>query len=94
MKHLQPGFALICDMTHLESMDTECAQSFGALIELCSSREMGLVIWVIPDPNKDIGVNLISRFHLWQPVRTHTRHNLAEAMKCLLLERTSVSTAA
>jgi hypothetical protein len=81
-------------MTHLETMDTECAQSFGALMELCSSREMGLAIWVIPDPTKDIGMNLISRFHCWQPVRMHTRHNLAEAMKCLVLERASVSTPA
>ncbi len=87
MQHLRPGFALLCDMTHLEEMDTECSQSLGALIELCSSREMGLAVWVIPDPNKDIGINLISRFHLWQPVRMHTRANLAEAMKCLMLER-------
>ena len=91
MQHLRPGFALLCDLTHLEQMDPECSQSLGALIELCSSREMGLAVWVIPDPNKDIGINLISRFHLWQPVRMHTRANLAEAMKCLMLERAAMA---
>ena len=47
---------------------------------------MAVAVWVIPDPSKDIGLNLIARFHCWQPVRTHTRSNLAEAMKCLLAE--------
>jgi hypothetical protein len=68
-------------------MDPECAQAIGALIELCSSREMGLAVWVVPDPNKDIGLNLISKFHCWQPVRMHTRPNLSEAIKCLFVER-------
>jgi hypothetical protein len=87
MKHLRCGFALLVDLTHMESMDQECAQAIGALIELCSSRELGVAVWVIPDPKKDIGLNLISKFHLWQPVRMHTRPNLAEAMKCLFVER-------
>ena len=91
MKHLRPGFALLCDLTHIESMDNDCAQTLGALIELCSSREMGVAVWVIPDPSKDIGVNLISRFHLWQPVRMHTRTNLAEAVRCLMLERPALA---
>src|ERR1700722_1291265 len=63
MKHLQPGFALLVDLTHLDSMDTECAESLGAMIELCSSREMAIAVWVVPDPRKDIGLNLIARFH-------------------------------
>jgi len=87
MQHLKPGFALLIDLTNMESMDQECAQVLGATIELCSSREMAVAVWVIPDPRKDIGLNLIARFHCWTPVRTHTRHNLAEAMKCLMLER-------
>ena len=91
MKHLRPGFALLCDMTHMETMNPDCAESLGALIELCSAREMGVAVWVIPDPSKDIGLNLISRFHLWQPVRMHTRPNLAEAVKCLILERPALA---
>jgi len=87
MQHLRPSYALLVDLTHLESMDPECAQALGAMIELCSSREMAVAVWVIPDPAKDIGVGLISKFHCWQPVRMHTRSNLAEAIKCLLLER-------
>ena len=91
MQHLRQGFALVCDLTHLETMDAECAQSLGALMELCSAREMGVAVWIIPDPSKDIGVNLISRFHTWQPVRMHTRPNLAEAVRCLMLERPAMA---
>ena len=91
MKHLRPGYALLCDLTHMETMDPDSAQCVGALIELCSAREMGVAVWVIPDPSKDIGLNLISRFHLWQPVRMHTRANLAEAVKCLVLERPALA---
>jgi porphobilinogen deaminase len=94
MKHLRPGFALLCDLTLLETMDAECATTIGALIELCSSREMGLAVWVVPDPEKDIGLNLISKFHCWQPVRMHTRPNLAEALKCIVLERASMAASA
>ena len=92
MKHLRPGFALLCDLTHMEQMDAECAQTIGALMELCSSREMGVAVWVIPDPQKDIGMNLISRFHCWEPVRMHTRPNLAEAVRCLMLELPAMAT--
>jgi len=91
MQHLRPGFALLVDLTNLKSMDAECAESLGAMIELCSSREMAVAVWVVPDPSKDIGLNLIARFHCWQPVRTHTRSNLAEAMKCLMLERAAMA---
>jgi hypothetical protein len=91
MQHLRPGFALLSDLTHLKTMDADCAESLGAMIELCSSREMNLSVWVIPDPSKDIGLNLISLFHCWRPVRTHTRTNLAEAVKCLLIELPGVA---
>jgi hypothetical protein len=86
MDHLQPGFVLLSDLTNLESMDAECAESLGALMEECSLKGMGAVVRVIPDPSKDIGFNLITLFHCAKPIKTHTRPNLAEAMKCLLME--------
>jgi hypothetical protein len=44
------------------------------------------VVRVIPDPNKDIGFDLISRFHHDPPVKTQTHESLAEAIKSLLTE--------
>jgi len=86
MGHLQSDFVLFSDLSHLESMDPACAEGLGALMELLSERGIGLVLRVIPDPSKDIGLNLISLFHYRKPVRVHTVANVAEALKVLLDE--------
>lgn len=86
MDHLQPGFLLLSDLTNLDSMDASCAPELGAIMELCSARGVSTVVRVIPDRNKDIGLDLISRFHLHPQVKTRTYENLAEAIKSLLAE--------
>ena len=91
MDRLRPGFVLLSDLSNLKSMDPACAEGLGVLMEAISERGPSLVLRVIPDPSKDIGLNLISLFHCWRPVRTHTRTNLAEAVKCLLIELPGVA---
>jgi len=83
---LRRGFVLLGDLTNLESMDPGCAEGIGAFMELLSERDMGTVLRVIPDPSKDIGLNLISLFHYRKPVRAYTLPNLAEALIVLLDE--------
>src|SRR5271155_1265843 len=86
MENLKPGFLLLTDLSNLESMDASCAPELGAIMDLCSARGISTVVRVIPDPYKEIGLNLISRFHLHPQVRTQTHENLAEAIKSLLTE--------
>ena len=86
MNNLKPGFLLLADLSTLESMDASCAPELGAIMDLCSARGVSTVVRVIPDPNKDIGLDLISRFHLHPQVKTRTYANLAEAIKSLLTE--------
>ena len=86
IENLKPGFLLLTDLTSLKSMDIDCAPELGAIMELCSERGVSTVIRVIPDRNKDIGLDLISRFHLHPHVKTLTYENLAEAIKSLLVE--------
>jgi hypothetical protein len=83
---LKPGFLLLTDLTTLKSMDASCAPELGAIMDLCSARGVSTVMRVIPDRNKDIGLDLISRFHLHPQVKTQTYENLAEAIKSLLAE--------
>ena len=85
MQHLRPGFALLCDLTHIESMDNDCAQTLGALIELCSSREMGVAVWVIPDPSKDIGFNIYTIFHYPHRPKVITCETMPQAARALAL---------
>jgi hypothetical protein len=82
---LKSGFVLLSDLTNLDSMDPACAAELGEMMDLLSSSELASVVRVIPDPSKDIGFNIISFFHFRRPVKVHTRANLAEAIKCLLL---------
>lgn len=84
MDRLKPGFFLLTDLTNLESMEASCAPELGAIMDLCSAKGMCTVVRVIPDPNKDIGFDLISHFHLHPPVRTQTHASLADAIKGLL----------
>jgi len=86
MEDLKPGFLLLTDLSNLESMEASCAPELGAIMDLCSAKGMLSVVQVIPDPSKDIGFDLISRFHHDPPVRTQTYESLAEAIKALHTE--------
>jgi len=86
MENLQPGFFLLTDLSNLESMDAACAVDLGTIMDLCGAKGMSSVARVIPDPNKDIGFDLISRFHHGSPVRTQNHESMAEAIKSLLGE--------
>jgi hypothetical protein len=86
MDQLEPGFFLLTDLSHLESMEASCAPELGAIMDLCSSKGMSTVVQVIPDPNKDIGFDLISHFHHDPPVKTQTHASLAEAIRSMLAE--------
>jgi len=90
LPRIKPGFLLFSDLTSLESMDPDCAPELGALMELFCESGMATVVRVIPDPYKEIGINLISRFHLQSQVKVQTHESLAEAIKSLLCERPEV----
>jgi hypothetical protein len=86
MDNLKPGFLLLTDLSNLESMEASCAPEIGAIMDLCSAKGILSVVQVIPDPKKDIGFDLISRFHHDPPVKTQTHESLAEAIKSLHTE--------
>jgi hypothetical protein len=90
---LKPGFVVLSDLTNLDSMEPACAADLGSIAEQLSSYGISSVIRVIPDPAKDIGFNIVSIFHFRQPIKVHTRDNLAEAIKCLLLTECAAVTA-
>jgi hypothetical protein len=47
MEQLKPGFFLLTDLTHLETMEASCAPDLGAIMELCSAKGMSTVVRVI-----------------------------------------------
>jgi len=80
---MRPGFRLLADMTDLESMDYAGAPYISSVMDLCVARQIEHVIRVIPDPRKDIGLNILSHFHYGSKVRITICEDMAEAMRLL-----------
>ncbi len=82
---LTSDFRLLTDLGRLDSMDVNCADEIGKIMELCDEKGVGLVVRVIPDHAKDIGLSILSRFHYRRAPRTVTCVNMVEAAKVLSL---------
>jgi len=86
---MQPGFRLLADLSHLESMDVACAPFIGKVMDRCNDGGIKKVVRVIPNPRKDIGLRIMSVFHYDRHVRILTFDNLAEAEEALLQDSLS-----
>ncbi|MGO8839399.1 MAG: hypothetical protein ACLQAH_12785 [Limisphaerales bacterium] len=82
---LKPGFRLLADFGRLESMDLACRTELGRLMELADQSGVGLLVRVIPDTTKDIGVDILALFHYRNRPKSVTCRNLVEAAKKLSL---------
>ena len=80
---LRPGFRLLADMTGLESMDPASAPYIGEVMDFCVMKQVEHVVRVIPDPRKDIGLNILSRFHYGSKIRVTICENLPDALRQL-----------
>ena len=75
------GFRLLTDFDRLESMDQDCALELGKLMDLIKEMKVELVVRVIPDPQKDIGMNIITLFHYHQRPKVATCKTMEEAAR-------------
>jgi hypothetical protein len=80
---MRPGFRMLADMTDLDSMDYAGAPYISSVMDLCVAKQVEHVVRVIPDPHKDIGLNIMSHFHYGSKVRVTICENLADAMRQL-----------
>jgi len=85
LAELRPGFRLLADLSRLESMDLDCAAGLGQFMELMDQGGVSLVVRVIPDPRKDIGMNILTILHYRHRPRLVTCATWAEAAKELSL---------
>ena len=82
---LPAAIRVLADLGRLDSMDLACAGEFGKAMELCDQHGVELVVRVIPDPAKDIGLNILSVFHYRHHPRVVTCETMTEAAKQLSL---------
>lgn len=80
---LSPGFLYLVDLTDLEFMGLDCMTELGQLMEFIGQSGVGFVARVIPDPSKDIGMNILTVFHYPQGLLVVTCQNLNEAIRAL-----------
>lgn len=60
---LTQGFRVLADLERVQAIDTNCTSEIGRFMDMCDQRGVGMIVRVIPDPTKDIGLNIMSRFH-------------------------------
>jgi anti-anti-sigma regulatory factor len=80
---VRAGFELLADLSALESMESGCAPFIAKVMDHCNERGISKVVRVIPDPQKDIGLKILSVFHYDRNVRIITVESLEEAKKVL-----------
>lgn len=80
---LSPGFRVLADFTNLETMDHDCAPEIGRMMEVVDQAGVSMVIRVMPDSSKDVGMNILTRFHYRQAPRIVTCETFAQALKAL-----------
>jgi len=83
LQELTAGFRLLADFTSLEFMRLDCEPELGRMMELTGAAGVELVVRVIPDPSKDIGMNILTAFHYPHPPRVVTCQNLIQAARAL-----------
>jgi hypothetical protein len=73
------GFTTLTDLSALDSMDLDCVPHLTKIMDVCRAKGIGMAVRVIPDPDKDIGFNILSIIHYRRGVRIVTCETLAEA---------------
>jgi hypothetical protein len=80
---MTPGFHALTDYRWLEHMETGAAQYVAEIMDALASAGVTSVFRVVPDPRKDIGLNILSQFHYGPAIRVTTFESLADAAQSL-----------
>jgi anti-anti-sigma regulatory factor len=81
---ITPGFHVLADFRWLESMDSAAARYIAEIMDALAQKGVASVTRVIPDPHKDIGLNILSQFHYGPEIRIATFETLADALQSLM----------
>ena len=86
-----PGFHVLADFRWLESMDSAAARHIAEIMDALAEKNVASVTRVMPDPHKDIGLNILSQFHYGATVKIATFETLADALQNIAAEVDSLS---
>jgi hypothetical protein len=78
-----PGFRVLADFRWLDSMDPAAAPHVAKIMDSLAEKGVSSVTRVMPDPHKDIGLNILSQFHYGPEIQIATFETLADALQSL-----------
>ena len=81
LQDIEPGFHVLADFRGLESMDPAAARHIARIMDALAEKNIASVTRVMPDPHKDIGLNILSQFHYGATVKIATFETLADAVQ-------------
>src|SRR5881296_1500854 len=81
-----PGFRVLADFRWLESMDSAAARHIAEIMDALAEKRVASVTRVMPDPHKDIGLNILSQFHYGPEVQITTFETLADAVQNIAMK--------
>jgi hypothetical protein len=84
VRDVEPGFHLLTDFRWLESMDSSATPEVAEIMDVLTEKQVASVTRVVPDPRKDIGLNILSQFHYDPKIRIATFETLADALQSLI----------
>jgi hypothetical protein len=83
VRDVAPGFRVLADFRWLESMDAAAAPHVAKIMDTLAEKGVSSVTRVMPDPHKDIGLNILSQFHYGPEIQIATFETLADALQSL-----------
>jgi hypothetical protein len=81
---MTPGFHVLTDFRWLDRMESAAAIYLVEIMDALAAREVAAVVRVVPDPHRDIGLNILSQFHYGPKIKVATFESLAEALSALI----------
>ena len=84
LRDVAPGFRVLVDFRWLESMDSAAAHHVAEIMDALAEKRVASVTRVMPDPHKDIGLNILSQFHYGPEVKVATFQTLADGLQSLV----------
>ncbi|MCX6956370.1 MAG: hypothetical protein NTV51_29905 [Verrucomicrobia bacterium] len=80
---LKPGFSALTDFSGVDAMDLDCVPHLTRIMDLCRDHGIATLIRVLPDPKKDIGINILSVVHYGRKITKVTVDTVEEAERAL-----------
>ena len=81
LQDIASGFRVLADFRWLESMEPATARHVAEIMDALAKKQVASVTRVMPDPHKDIGLNILSQFHYGPEIQIATFQTLADALQ-------------